>query len=937
VRPIEEFLSLVLPTRGTRVLVEITSAYVRNHIYDEGTDTAEIADDAIAMDTAGSTVYMAMGGFEHETVTRFKGRTVENARWYRALWFDIDVGEKKDYATLKEAGNALTQFVANTALPAPTVVHSGYGMHVYWPLGADIDFATWRQASARLASLARTQGFAVDSTCTEDGARILRPVGTHNYKQVVPKVVRYIQTSPIVHLPQILACLPTDIVVPPMQQLVRVAPVGDAFGLSSISASKAQDFSAKKIVEGCRQFGWAYEHQDEVKEPQWRAMIGTLYRTDNPGSIHLFSKRHPGYTFEETESKAAAWTGGGVTCTTLASLRPDGCIGCPKSGEIKSPSWFGVKQPTPLAPAKIDEETGMPENWQLRGTTLCLRSDDGPQLLYNGLIEFGQPFKEKDAFSKNDIQYLPLIARSAQDRHELFLHMGTHASLQELKKAFSTVGILPETRMEKEFYNGMRAWIQKITDESTSVKPVRQMGWQSHEAADVEAGFVLGTTLYTPGKTTNVRVDVAAEKHARHMKPQGDLNEWKRAINVYTRPEYARYALMSWLAFGAPLARLLGVGMPIAHFNSQGSGHGKSGMQDLLLSGAGNPRDPNGRWTGNTTIISIYAYLTAMNGNIAILDETSAIPPETLGKLMFEATMGSGRKAMQGASGQTRDLPPITGILCTSGNMSMQQLAQTMKGNSEAQVARVFEFDVHRPALTKDQRYADAELFKKVYENYGVAMPIYIEHVVNNQVEIKEQLAFVERRLINKLGMENEERFWRALMTVCITGALIAKKLGLIDHDVNALMPAAFDHYMYQRAALSDEEAGSHSLYQFVQDNQSSVIVVDSDTPAISSSGIKLVTALRTPAAHVNTRMRYVTDSGMLYVDRKYLRAYCSEKNLDFRLLLSQAKREGWLYGEHERRELTAYTRVATPARVICVCFDMTKAHAVVDLLKGAM
>jgi hypothetical protein len=281
----------------------------------------------------------------------------------------------------------------------------------------------------------------------------------------------------------------------------------------------------------------------------------------------------------------------------------------------------------------------MPANWMLAGATLCLHSDDGPQLLYNGVIEFGQPFKEKDPTSKNDIQYLPVRARTAQDKHELYLHMGTHASPQELKKAFSTVGILPETRMEKEFYNGMRAWIQKITDESTSVKPVRQMGWQSHESGDTQAGFVLGSTLYTPGKKQTVRIDVAAEKHSKHMKTEGSYDEWRKAINMYAQPEYRSYALMSWLMFGAPLARLLGIGMPIAHFNSQGSGHGKTGTQDLLLSGAGNPRDPNGRWTGNTTIISIYAYLTAMNGNVAILDETSAIPPETLGKLMFEATL----------------------------------------------------------------------------------------------------------------------------------------------------------------------------------------------------------------------------------------------------------------------------------------------------------
>lgn len=936
-RPIEEFLSLVLPTKGTRVLVEFSSTTKRNYTYDEGTSVTEIADDALSMDASGSTVYMAMGGFKPETVSRFEGRKAENAAWFRSLWFDIDVGEDKDYKTVKEAADAFSKFVNDTGMPAPTVVHSGYGLHVYWPLEQDMPIDEWRAAARTLRAQADARGLRIDTTCTEDAARILRPVGTHNYKRGAPREVKLIKLNIAVALAAVCAHLPQVPAALKAAALPKVNGNHAGFGLLALDAARPEDFSAKKIVQGCLQFQWAFANQSEVKEPLWRAMIGTLYRTSNPNSIHAFSRKHPGYTYEETEAKAKAWAGGGVTCATLENLRPGGCAGCVKYGAIKSPSWFGLRNAdAPLPPAAIDTSTGMPEKWLLHGNALWLHSDDGPQLLYNGAIEFGQPFKERDPQSKNDIQYLPVRARTQQDQHELFMHMGTHASLQELKKAFSTVGIIPEMRMEKEFYNGMRAWIQKITDESTSVKPARQMGWQSHESGDTSAGFVIGTTLYLPGKKMQVRMDVAAEKHARHMKPHGTLEEWKHAINVYARPEYAGYALMSWLMFGAPLARLLGAGMPIAHFNSQGSGHGKTGTQDLLLSGAGNPRDPNGRWTGNTTIISVYAYLTAMNGNIAILDETSAIPPETLGKLMFEATMGSGRKAMQGASGQTRDLPPITGILCTSGNVSLQQLAQTLKGNSEAQVARVFEFNVQRPALVKEQRYADAELFKLVYENYGHAMPIFMEYVVNHQAQVKQQLTEVDRRLMMQLGMENEERFWRALLTVCITGALIARKLGLINHDVNALLPAAFKHYEYQRQALNDERNNGHALYQFMQDNQSAALVVDTDSPTMTSTGMKLVTAMRMPPAHINVRMRYVMDTHRLYVDRKFLRAYCSEKNFDFRMLLTDAMRQGWLISDQERRELTAYTRNATPARVSCIAFDMSKAQSIADILKGA-
>jgi hypothetical protein len=522
--------------------------------------------------------------------------------------------------------------------------------------------------------------------------------------------------------------------------------------------------------------------------------------------------------------------------------------------------------------------------------------------------------------------FLPITATTAHDVHKLDLNMGAHASLQELKKELTKTGILPETRMEKAFYPGVRSWIQKITDESTSVKPARQMGWQSHESGDTGAGFVLGTTLYTPGHKETVRIDSSARKHSDHMKVEGSFDEWKQAINLYRRPEYAAYALMSWLMFGAPLGRLLGAALPVAHFNSQGSGHGKTGTQDLLLSGAGNPRDPNGRWTGNTTIISIYSYLTAMNGNVAILDETSAIPKETLGRLMFEATLGSGRKAMAGASGQTRDLPPITGLLVTSGNVSLQQLAQTMKGNSEAQVARVFEFNVVRPDLPDAARYADAKVFDKVNNNYGHAMPPYIEYVVNHQAEVKVELAKVEAKLVSRFGMRNEERFWRALLAVSITGALLARKLGIIEHDVYRMLPAAYEHFDYQRKMLEAEKKGDSPLQQYVQDNQSAMVTVQTDKPTLNSQGTNLVTMIRRPATHTNIRMRYAEDTSVLHCDRKHLQEYCSEKNFDFRQLLVDAHNGGWLINGDTRKDLAVYTQLDTHNRVRCVTFDMAKA-----------
>lgn len=930
-----DFLSMVLPRHGTRVLVEFTAKGPRNHTYDEATSFEEIAHDAQQIDSTGNTVYMALAGYTPETVSRFKGRTQDNAQWFRALWIDIDVGEKKDYHSRKDAAHAvLTRLVGDTGdLPVPLLISSGNGLHVYWALDQDIDLSQWRAASSALHDLAIKRGLRFDTRCTTDAARILRPVGTHNYKTTPPREVKVLHISPAVALTAFQKFILT-------QPAAAATPVNgkhhDAFGLSSIDSLKPEDFSAKKIIAGCQQFQWAYINQSEVKEPMWRAMIGTLYRTDKPSAIHKFSAQHPTYTYDECEEKAKAWSGGGVTCATLESLRPGGCAGCPKYGEIKSPSWFGVKTPAPLPPTTVTPETGLPKNWLLHGGVLCMQSDDGPQLLYDGDIAFGDPYKDFDPFSKNMNLVVPIHATTkAGHHHELHLNMSDVASPTDLKRAFYATGIVPDSHTEKEFLNGMRAWIQKVAAERSVTKTVRQMGWQTHDANDTKATFVIGGTAYEAGGTISEVHLAKNDAIARHMKQHGTLAEWKRAVNMYMQPEYAAYAPMSWLMFGSPLARLFGMGMPIAHFISQGSGHGKTGVQELLLSAAGDPRDPNAKWHGNATLPSIYAYLTTMNGNIAVFDETSTLHPDVVDRLMYEMTLGSGRKVMQGASGITRDNPPISGIFCTSGNVSMQQLAMAKKSSTSAQIARVFEFNIRRPDLPPQRVTADAEVFQLVYSNYGHAMPIFIRHVVDNQAAVKAMLGQVHTKLLARFGSNNEERFWRGLLTVSITGALIARQLGLIDHDVNALLPAAFAHYEHQRGTLKEQHiVAAHWISQFIQDVLPNILHVDTNVPQKQLPGA-FCTVIRGPSPHVPVRGRYVADVRQLAVDQRFLQVYCTERGIDLRSRLWEAQQNGALVSAGMRCNLTARARNYMPVRATCVVFDLTKIREAELLMEG--
>ena len=90
------------------------------------------------MDSQGVDAYFALATFEDDS-----GRKADNAIFLRSFFLDLDCGTGKPYADQASAAQALSIFVADTKLPSPTLVNSGGGLHVYWPLTEDVPVSEW--------------------------------------------------------------------------------------------------------------------------------------------------------------------------------------------------------------------------------------------------------------------------------------------------------------------------------------------------------------------------------------------------------------------------------------------------------------------------------------------------------------------------------------------------------------------------------------------------------------------------------------------------------------------------------------------------------------------------------------------------------------------------------------------------------------------------
>ena len=86
----------------------------------------------------GYDAYYALATFEDG-----KSRKTNNVKQLRSLFLDLDCGAGKAYDTQQEALDALDKFCKESGMPKPTLVNSGGGVHVYWPLEKPITKDEW--------------------------------------------------------------------------------------------------------------------------------------------------------------------------------------------------------------------------------------------------------------------------------------------------------------------------------------------------------------------------------------------------------------------------------------------------------------------------------------------------------------------------------------------------------------------------------------------------------------------------------------------------------------------------------------------------------------------------------------------------------------------------------------------------------------------------
>ena len=294
-------------------------------------------------------------------------REAANAQELRSFFADIDIDEKKAregtcHATPMEANAAIKKFRAATGWPAPLIVGSGHGIHLYWPLSEPLPVHVWKPLAEKLKRLFRVHGLMADPSVTADAARVLRVPGTVNRKDPRAPIEVSIQQDPrdvgpydLKMLLPALNAVETGLVINFGPRPGYLRAVTGRIDMNTarigIEPEPFPPSDATLVAEACAQIKFMRDERGVMPEPEWRGCLSVLKFCQGGEKLaHDWSKGDDRYTHGETQRKLDAIEGP-HKCETFAGLNRR-CEGCPHKGKIISPIELG-RPAVAVAPAPV--------------------------------------------------------------------------------------------------------------------------------------------------------------------------------------------------------------------------------------------------------------------------------------------------------------------------------------------------------------------------------------------------------------------------------------------------------------------------------------------------------------------------------------------------------------------------------------------------------
>lgn len=934
-----DFLAEVLPSPGNGYYcaVELTT-YKKQHVFGQTLEEIRPTVEKWARD--GLDTYFALGTFGTNA-----NRTSDNMHASQVLAVDLDCNHPKDlpqlnkktgemeikaksYPSAKAAAIALRDFCEATGLAGlgdPWLVHSGGGIHAYWPLTEQMLKEDWYPFAKRFKDMCIAKGLAIDAGVTGDASRVLRVpdttnTGTKNGKKVRENTnVRFLSEGDRFSIDDIDAVLTaqgfgkeyvkpaisTELVLPGHRPTsVTSSPIASTLIQNSVTWFKKILIKTKE-GNGCGQIQHYVENAEEDgMEPLWRGLLSwSKVCLDGPKASVWLSDMHP-YSHERMNQKLAEIKGP-YSCAAMDDVNPGVCRNCKHWGKITNPLILGreiaaVKEETTV-------EVAAPNNAADSADTIEIAQPEPPRGYAYG--QRGGVFVEREEYDDDGNQSKKLIMLCAstifpvdilnnngahevhfcvvrnKQMHEVLIPQKALAAKAETIQHLANQNVMAAfgSGNDKNFYEYIRASVEKMSMEKEPIKMPPSYGWQDDDT------FVFAGRVYRAGKKP-IAVPMPDLKNiTANTKPTGTLEDWRGVINMMVRRKMWDQLAVVMAGAASPLMRFTGLFGATIHVASMESGTGKSLCLDAAASIWGHPQ--HYRTGSGTSPVAMQQRLGHLHSLPLITDEITTNNRkdfEWFPAFLFSMSEGRGKERMEAGTNKERlNLSTWASLaLMSSNRTAIDYLTAGRAHSSEGELRRYIEFNMDKKLEWNNE---EIELIKSLAHNYGVAGEVMAQYFVDNLHFIRELVPDCVRRMYQEYNAPNDERFWMALAGGVVASCILwsDKHMGIANIPANEIIEAYRRQIENQRAAIKGGKRSAEDvLNAYIQEYQGKFVVVkfgDKAGPAAMFSDGTSV-GKSTTKAQVMGRVEHDASPGMIdfYIEERLMRAFCSNMSFSY-------------------------------------------------------
>jgi len=871
-------------------------------------------------------------------------RRQDNVASLSALFLDLDCGTGKGYADQQAALLALRGFCKALALPKPTIVSSGGGLHIYWFLSNPLPWREWKRLAEALKRACVENKLHADPAVTGDAARVLRIPGTNNYKGDAPR--------PVTVLAYNEQCIDAEDVAAKLHVAAPAAPAlapyeGPAAPnedkLHAVYKDNRQSrfrklFDLTVAGKGCAQIANIIANRATLEEPLWRAGLSiATHCVDADKAIHIISKGHPDYNRGQVEEKAAR-VKGPYTCATFDSLRPNVCQDCPHWNNIRSPITLAreVKEAEAVDGIYVDVEPATdvldavaPTQDPVEQYHIPVYPKPYIRGAKGGVyvrIARGDEVEERCVYH-NDFYIVKrirdpelgdvLLARlhlPVDGVREIVIPMTAATSRDGLRLALSHEGMTVLKVDELAAY--VMAWVRHL--EFTAVEVAHNMfGWTD----DTMQEFVLGAAcISAKGRTKNPRTK-QTEQHFSAFSAKGDLAKWKETVELWNEPRFVLQQYVLGCGFGSVLVPLTNVNAMLFHMHSKESGVGKT---TTLLAALGIWGDPDLVRLKVADTYNFKMNRAEVYHNIPWgIDEVTNSPATEYSNLLYDITQGRQKGRMSGSANTERfQGEPWQLIALTTGNVSVVERLQAVKGSPQAEAQRALEYYVPRLFLGAQSKTITDEFEHSIKTNFGLAGPVFVQYLIDNMEEVREDFKAIQMRVDEQAALSAENRFWSAQAACAIGGLVFAKRAGLVNFDVKPVLSWVVNDLLVKNRRATEEmvRLPEDIMADFFSEHISNILQIKSSTDSRSTDNrMDLDETLIIPEQVARGKLvaRYETDTKKFFVKTNELRAWCADMQYNYGQLVIGLKQ--YHEGVYKKVRLMKGTNMSMPATDVVV------------------